>query len=130
MPTLQQRIKERRSELGFTLREVADILGVKEATMQRYESGEIKNIKHDTIVCLAKILKCTPQYLMGWSDMVVEPDKIENLNYFLQPNLFSTDEDFEIINSLNQLNKKGKKELVKYSKYLITNDEYNIKTAE
>ena len=45
MATLQERIKERRLASGFTLLEVAEMLGVKEATMQRYESGEIKNMK-------------------------------------------------------------------------------------
>ncbi|SHO48122.1 helix-turn-helix domain-containing protein [Anaerocolumna xylanovorans] len=71
MSVLQERIKERRSSLGMTLLEVADQLGIKEATMQRYESGEIKNIKHETIVNLAKIFHCSPSYLMGWEDSIV-----------------------------------------------------------
>lgn len=45
--------------------------------MQRYESGAIKNIKHDTISKLAEILNCNPSYLMGWSD---EPDSTNNSN--------------------------------------------------
>lgn len=73
MAKLQERIKERRLALNLTLLEVAEQIGVKEATMQRYESGEIKNVKHETIVKLAKIFNCTPQYLMGWSDNVSEP---------------------------------------------------------
>lgn len=64
MPTIQERIKERRSALNLTLLEIANALNVKEATVQRYESGEIKNIKHETIVELARILKCSPQYLL------------------------------------------------------------------
>jgi len=48
--------------------DVADKLGVKEATAQRYESGAIKTIKHDIIVKLAEILKCDPAYLMGWQN--------------------------------------------------------------
>ncbi len=66
--TLQKRIKERRLALGLTLLDVANALNVKEATVQRYESGEIKNIKHSTILELAKIFHCTPSYLMGWED--------------------------------------------------------------
>jgi transcriptional regulator with XRE-family HTH domain len=66
MGTLQDRIKQRRELLGLTLLEIANRLGVKEATVQRYESGEIKNIKHTTIVRLAEILHTTPTYLMGW----------------------------------------------------------------
>lgn len=68
MPTIGDRIKERRNALGLTLLEVAEQLNVKEATVQRYESGEIKNIKHETIVKLAEILKCSPAHLMGWDD--------------------------------------------------------------
>lgn len=63
---LQDRIKERRRALGMTLLEVADALGVKEATVQRYESGEIKNLKLETINALATLFKCSPSYLVGW----------------------------------------------------------------
>lgn len=82
MATLQERIKERRTNLGLTLLEIAEQLNVKEATVQRYESGEIKNIKHETIVELAKILKCSPQYLMGWTEQI--HDINNNADYELQ----------------------------------------------
>ena len=72
---LNERIKQRRLELGFTLLQIAEILGVKEATVQRYESGEIKNIKHGTIVELAKVLRCKPSYLMGWDEIESEVNK-------------------------------------------------------
>ena len=65
---LNSRIKERRTALGMTLLDVANALNVKEATVQRYESGEIKNLKHTTVLELAKIFKCTPAYLMGWDE--------------------------------------------------------------
>lgn len=68
MGILNDRIKQRRLQLGYTLLYIAEELGVKEATMQRYESGEIKNIKHETIVQLSEILHCSPSYLMGWQD--------------------------------------------------------------
>ncbi len=71
MAVLNDRIKERRIASGLTLLQVADKLGVKEATVQRYESGEIKNIKHETIAELADIFNCSPEYLMGWSNQVI-----------------------------------------------------------
>ena len=40
MAEINDRIKERRLAAGKTLLEVAEYLGVKEATAQRYESGE------------------------------------------------------------------------------------------
>lgn len=70
MASLQERIKERRTSLNKTLLEVAEFVGVKEATMQRYESGEIKNIPHEKIVSIAEYLNCSPQYLMGWTDEI------------------------------------------------------------
>ncbi len=68
---LHERIKERRLAMSMTLLDVANALGVKEATVQRYESGEIKNPKHDTILQLAKIFHCSPSYLMGWEETVL-----------------------------------------------------------
>ena len=63
---INDRIWERRISLGLTLLNVAEQLGVKEATAQRYESGAIKSISHETISRLSEILSCTPSYLMGW----------------------------------------------------------------
>ena len=68
MPILNNRIKERRIACGYTLQEVAEKLGVAEATIQRYESGKIKNIRHQTIDLLAKVLRCDPSYLLGWNE--------------------------------------------------------------
>jgi repressor LexA len=68
MSTINERIKERRLAANLTLDQVAKHLGVKEATVQRYESGTIKNIKHETIIALANLFKCKPSYLMGWDD--------------------------------------------------------------
>ena len=71
MALINDRIKSRRQQLGLTLLQVAEALGVKEATAQRYESGDIKNIKHDTVLGLSRILHCDPAYLMGWVDSPV-----------------------------------------------------------
>lgn len=68
MGVLQDRIKSTRLNRGITLKELAIKLGVKEATAQRYESGEIKNIKHETVVSIADALDVSPSYLMGWDD--------------------------------------------------------------
>lgn len=85
MATLQERIKERRTALSYTLLDIAEKLDVKEATVQRYESGEIKNIKHETIVSLAEILRCSPQYLMGWSDNVTEQENEPKIIKNIEP---------------------------------------------
>lgn len=87
MGIINDRIRERRTALGLTLLEVAEFLGVKEATAQRYESGAIKSIGHETVVKLAELLKCDPSYLMGWSSSseLVVSSKSVNETFSLSP---------------------------------------------
>lgn len=74
------RMKEIRLKRDMTLLEVAEKLGKTEATIQRYESGNIKNLKSDTIEELAEILRTSPAYLMGWIDD--EPESTNEYPYY------------------------------------------------
>lgn len=69
-----ERIKKCRLDCGLTLLEMAQKLGVTESTVQRYESGEIKNPKHATVLEMSKIFGCSPSYLMGSNDDATEKD--------------------------------------------------------
>lgn len=71
---INERIKARRKELGLTLKQVAEKLNVSESLISRYESNDVKNMGIDKITPLAKVLKTTPSYLMGWSENEEEPD--------------------------------------------------------
>lgn len=66
--TTGERIKKRRVQLGLTVTEVADRLGVSIATMYRYEKGEIEKLPSSTLEPLARLLHTTPAWLMGWED--------------------------------------------------------------
>lgn len=59
-------IKDRRKELGLTMKEVAEIVGVSEATISRWESGDIENMKRNRIAKLADALQISPAVIMGW----------------------------------------------------------------
>ena len=61
-------IYDRRTELGITQKEVADFVGVSEATVSRWESGHIDNIRRDRIAALSKILRLSPLAIMGIDD--------------------------------------------------------------
>lgn len=61
-------IREKRIELGMTMKEVADKVGVSEATISRWESGEIANMRRGAIFSLAKTLNISPNEIMGWKD--------------------------------------------------------------
>lgn len=60
-----ERIKQRRLTLGMTLLDVANRIGRSEATVQRYESGVVKNLPHNVLVSLAMALRTTPDWLVG-----------------------------------------------------------------
>jgi transcriptional regulator with XRE-family HTH domain len=68
-------IKARRLELGLSLENLGDALGVNRSTIKRYEDGKTQRITQKTIELLALALKTTPEYLMGWD----KPAKKENL---------------------------------------------------
>ena len=48
MARLNEMIRSRRKELGLTLLQLAEKTGVREATVQRWESGNIKTIKYES----------------------------------------------------------------------------------
>lgn len=65
---VRTKLSERRKELGLTLADVAAKVGVSEATVSRWESGHIDNMKRDKIALLAKALQVSPLFVMGMED--------------------------------------------------------------
>lgn len=65
-------MKTRRKELGLTMREVAERVGVSEGTVSRWESGDIKTMRRDKIAALARVLDVPPAVLMDWEEYDVE----------------------------------------------------------
>ena len=61
-------LKQRRIELGLTMLEVAKLVGVSEATISRYESGNIKNMRKDRIAKYASALKVPPSTFLELED--------------------------------------------------------------
>ena len=57
-------LKERRLQLSLTLKEVATKVGVSEATVSRWEGGQIANMKRQYIAAYAAALQTTPGFIM------------------------------------------------------------------
>jgi len=57
-------LADRRKALGLTQKEIAELVDVSEATVSRWESGEIANMRRDRIAAYAKALKTTPSFIM------------------------------------------------------------------
>lgn len=92
-------IKSKRLQLGLTLEELGNKVGVSKATVLRWESGEIQNMRREKIAKLAIALQTTPEYLMGWEEK--EIDKVAVL-----PAL-STDET-TLLTGYRELTTQGK----------------------
>ena len=79
MKNINSNLRRLRLEKGFTLAALSKVIGVSDATLQRYESGEIKTIKPDTLVRLADVLACNdPMYILGYESSnynVYQPNK-------------------------------------------------------
>lgn len=72
--TIYDRIKQRRIEVGLDADTVAKRLGISRATYYRYESKKIKKMPITILKPLANILDTTPEYLMGWDELPLNPD--------------------------------------------------------
>lgn len=109
--TIYERIKARRKELDLTADEVAKALGISRATVYRYESSEIEKLPITILEPLAKVLKTTPSYLMGWTD---------------QPSL--TLEEQQLFIDFRSLNSSGQDKAIDYVSDLADNPKYQKET--
>ena len=61
-------LKNRRLELGMTMKELAAKCNVSEGTISRWESGAISDMRRDKIMLLANALQISPGVIMGWEE--------------------------------------------------------------
>ena len=76
----------RRKELGLTLEEVGEAVGVGKSTVRRWENGMIKNMGRDKIAALARVLKMNPVEFVPGDD----------------PEVKISHEDMDILEALHQ----------------------------
>ncbi|MDO4470928.1 MAG: helix-turn-helix transcriptional regulator [Bacillota bacterium] len=70
MQDIMSRMKKRREELDMSYQTLSDKVGISKSTLQRYETGYIKNMPVDKLEDIADALQVSPAYLMGWNDEV------------------------------------------------------------
>ena len=63
---MADRIKQQRIKMGYTQEELGQKLGLQKSAIAKYENGRVENMKRSVIVNMAKVLECSPAYLMGW----------------------------------------------------------------
>lgn len=104
-------IKERRKQLGYTLSDIAKMVGVNPSTVSRWERGEIDNMKIDKIYELAMVLRLSPDVLMGWEE---PPDFNEvhitesSLNDMIDIIENLSDKDINMLEKYNHIDEHGR----------------------
>ena len=72
-----EKIKRLRKEKGWTQEQLGELVGVKKAAINKYEVGNVKNLKRSTIAGLAKAFGVSPVWLMDddadWPPVYVQP---------------------------------------------------------
>lgn len=96
------KIKFHREQLGMTLEELGNRVGVGKSTVRKWEVGMIANMRRDKIAKVADALGISPDYLMGWDE---EPQK--------------TEEPSEIMQKISQLTPENLENVEKYIDFLL-----------
>ena len=126
MAIWNDRIKSMRIQKGITLAQVAEKLGVAEATAQRYESGSIKSVPYEHMCAYGEILGCSPAYLMGWLDIAEQNKPTDNEISRFKANTYEA----LVIKEMRKMNKAGKIKLLDTAREMncspLYNDDYEI----
>lgn len=94
-----ERIKERRLQLGWTLRELSERMGYRNhSTVARIEAGKV-DIPQSKIEKFSEVLRVPVAYLMGWDEVQKNNDAISDIIIEMR-----TDEKFlSLVNSIYKL---------------------------
>lgn len=117
------KIKERRKYLRLTLKEVAAAVGVAEATVQRWESGNIESIRADRITKLSNVLQLPIEEVTGWFSKEEEWKKLDS-----EANLEQICSEVELAKYIEEV--YGTDALHAFSKFLELNEKERSKITE
>lgn len=111
-------INKRRLELGLTLEDVGNAVGVSKSTVKKWEDGFISNMKRDKIAALANILQISPVSLITGDEKSApaengESEKIKKIK--------------EIMEKASQLDDSDLIQLDSFVNFLVAQSEVDTK---
>lgn len=117
--TTGDRIHYLRTDLGYTLQELGDKVGVGASTVRKWETGYIKTLRTDKMQKLAEALNTSVDYLMGWSDNSININTVGTNNGVIGQNSGEirieqerSKEEAELLRIFNGLDVKRRMELL------------------
>lgn len=118
MREIANRIKNRRTELRMSYQDLSDKTGLSKSTLQRYETGSIRNIPLDKLEILSYGLEMDPSELMGWNEHKKSDDKVLSNN------------ERNILEYFNKLTPYGQEKAIDYTKDLSNNRIYSAESLD
>lgn len=117
---MKDKIKQRREELGLTLEEVGNIVGVGKSTVRKWETGDIANMRRDKIAKLAVALHTTPAYLLGCEEVEKTADpKADSLS----------PKENELLTLYRGVNPDGQRYILQQAEFANSREEYRVSPA-
>ena len=99
-------IRTRRLAQNLTLKDVAEACRVSEATVSRWESGDIKTLRPKRIAALSKVLDIPSYVLEGWATYEADREDRERYQLSIQMNHYLKTADLDNIQIVLDLLKK------------------------
>ena len=125
MADMGQRINQKRLEMGLTMEELGKMVGVGASAVNKWEKGNVENLKRSTIQKLADIFNCSPVWLMGYVDKdLTEEERLRNQIMFemLDPDI----DELGLIDNFRGLNEEGQRRVKEYMTDIMSMDKYLI----
>lgn len=117
---MKDKIKQRREELGLTLEEVGNIVGVGKSTVRKWETGDIANMRRDKIAKLAVALRTSPAYLLGYDETEKTADpKADGLS----------PKENELLALYRGVNPDGQRYILQQAEFANSREEYRLSPA-
>lgn len=117
---MKDKIKQRREELGLTLEEVGNIVGVGKSTVRKWETGDIANMRRDKIAKLAVALRTSPAYLLGYDETEKTADpKADGLS----------PKESELLTLYRGVNPDGQRYILQQAEFANSREEYRLSLA-
>lgn len=109
--TIGEKIKQLRKEKRLTQEELGELLGVKKSAIQKYESGQVQNLKQATIKKLCKIFNKYPDYFLFDE---LEDDLRKELSFVEIVQKRYGDDVYRIFETVIDLNEESLKKVAAY----------------
>lgn len=92
--TISDRLKRLRNRAGLSQQRAADALGVSRVAVTKWESGQTKDIRHDSLMGLARLYKLTIEELLSGVEVESGVKELSDLTH-------PTDDEFAMVQQLD-----------------------------